>query len=362
MVSQLAAGVTKPTPVPRQAPTRLLPEMLLLLQVEAVHQARLEAQQYCYQLRQAHNELEELRQQVVALHGQQQQQQRQQRLQQHDRLPAAVEEAAGLEEQLQEARLEAADHKLAKQLAELELAKQLDALQELQWQLSCVVAQLGLGPNGSQGGAPCGGGTGSSDWAAAPPDAAAVPASDKVDHMLLLSKVEELRMAQLELQEYKRRLAFAEAQLAAAAQQEQEARQQRGPGASSTGAQPGPGTAVPVHQESRSGEWGSGGGGISLVPPQLGAGGRQLVGELVHENEQLRRRLAEAEVRCRVPAAQYLGHAATELSKVTYHGTACARQAAMKLASGCFSAIISVFLSICCMAHAGELQQPGTGL
>lgn len=45
---------------------------------------------------------------------------------------------------LEDAQLEVQGYKCKLGIAELELAKQLDALRELQWQLDSVVAQLGL--------------------------------------------------------------------------------------------------------------------------------------------------------------------------------------------------------------------------
>ena len=203
-------------------------------QVDAVRQARLEAANSRARLEDAHVELVALRHQVAELAAQQQGQ-----------TPAA----AALEAALQEARLDAVDARCKARLAELELAKQLDALQELQWQLDCVVAQLGLAPDAAASAAvpPAAG--------PAAPTLPGVPSSH-VDHMLLLSKVEELRCAQLELGECRRRLAATEAVLTAA-------------------------RADPA--------------GAPAAGADLGPAGRQLVGELLAENEHLRRALCSSE-------------------------------------------------------------------
>lgn len=205
-------------------------------QVDAVRQARLEAANSHARLEDAHVELVALRHQVAELAAQQQGQ-------------AATPAAATLEAALQEARLDAVDARCKARLAELELAKQLDALQELQWQLDCVVAQLGLAPDAAASAAvpPAAG--------PAAPTLPGVPSSH-VDHMLLLSKVEELRCAQLELGECHRRLAATEAVLAAA-------------------------RADPA--------------GAPAAVADLGPAGRQLVGELLAENEHLRRALCSSE-------------------------------------------------------------------
>lgn len=233
-----------------------------------MRQARLEAATCHYQLEQAHGELAALRQQVAALaqaHAQQQAQQ------QGAASPAA---AAAWEAALQAARLEAADSKYKLQLTELELEKQLDALQELQWQLECVVCQLGLAPPGGGGGrgaATDAAGTG----AGAAPDAAPTPA---IDHMLLLGKVEELRAAQVQLAENKRRLAAAEAAATAA--------EARVPAGQPQGAGQPAGLAVPAAAAGCAADGGS----------ALGACGQELLGSLLGENQALRARLAEAEV------------------------------------------------------------------
>lgn len=228
-----------------------------------MRQARLEAARCRYQLEQAHGELAGLRQQVAALAAAQAQAQAQ---------PGAAACPAAWEDVLQAARLEAADSKFKLQLTELELAKQLDALQELQWQLECVACQLGGVPGGGGGG----GGAGP-DAAGAGTGAPAAPAP-AIDHMLLLGKVEELRAAQLQLAEYKRRLAAAEAAAAAA--------EARAPAGQPQCARPLAGLAVPA-------------AAVGSTPGRsdgLGACGQELLGSLLGENEQLRARLAEAEV------------------------------------------------------------------
>lgn len=214
------------------------------LQVDAVREARMEAQQARYELERAHGELGDLRRRVAALSAQQ-----------RPAADAATTAGAGDSAALEAARLEAADARCCQQLAELELAKQLDALQELQWQLDCVVAQLGL--TGGDGGA--GSGAGATPAAAQAPE----------QHLpLLLAKVEELRHAQLELGETKRWLAAAEASLAHARSCQQPAAELR------LNAEPG---GAPEAAE-------------------LSPRGHQLVGQLLRENEELRQRLAEAEV------------------------------------------------------------------
>ncbi len=224
-----------------------------------MRQARLEASACRYQLEQAHCELTELRQQVAALaHAQRG----------RDVGAGAV---AAWEEAVQAARLEAADSKYKLQLTELELAKQLDVLQELQWQLECVVCQLGLMP--PAGSAAAGAGSAAAAGAAGPSAAPTAAPAPAIDHMLLLGKVEELRCAQVQLAECQRRLSSTEAALAAA-----EARS----------------TAVGLH-------------GVAVPPAAalpaadgsmpLSLGGQELVGSLLGENEQLRARLADAEVR-----------------------------------------------------------------
>lgn len=218
--------------------------------------ARLEAASCHNQLELAQCELGALRQQVAGLAA----------AQQRTCPPPAADSQ---HEALQAARLEAADSRYQLRLTELELAKQLDALQELQWQLECVVAQLGLQPVAGTA-AP---GSQAAAGAAATAPSSAAPAA--IDHELLLAKVEELRCAQLQLGEYKRRLAAAEAQLAAAPLQQHEAlappRQ--------------PGVAVPAHAADAA-------GGGSQQPLD------EMVGTLVGENAQLRRELVAAEVRC----------------------------------------------------------------
>lgn len=227
----------------------------------------MEAQQARYELQRAHDEMGELRQHVAALSAQR---------------PAAAAATAGISSDvsaaLEAARLEAADARCCQQLAELELSKQLDALQELQWQLDCVVGQLGL-----QGGSmlPSAGASGASPAAAAAGAPALVTAggAGPEEHLpLMLAKVEELRAAQLELGETKRRLAAAEAALADTRQRNPH------PAAAATAAAV---AAVP--------------GGREEVC--RGQEGRQLVGQLLQENEELRRRLAEAEVRARGEAS-----------------------------------------------------------
>jgi hypothetical protein len=246
-----------------------------------LQQARLEAQQYRLQLEQACRELEQLRSQRS------QQDQEQQR--QHQPAVAA--------EELQEARLAVSDSRYKLQLTELELAKQLDALQELQWQLDCVVAQLGLQPvQQQQGGTGSGSGccSGRPDAAQAEPEAE--PAyTTPVDYMMLLSKVEELSMVQLQMEEYKRRLAFAEAQLAGAAHSHAGTRAQP-PQPQQHNCQQ-PGVALPAAQEL----------GSSSDCAELGASGKQLVGELLQENEALRRRLGEAEEQYSALEERYSG-------------------------------------------------------
>lgn len=246
--------------------------MCCCLQVEAVRQARLEAQAHCFRLEQAQNELEHLRQHATVLEQQLQ-------AQAVTAPCASMGPGCAADAALQEARLQAADERYARQLAELELAKQLDALGELQWQLECVVAQLGLQPK------------------QVPPTAQhpAVPATTPcaIDHMLLLGKVEELRQAQLQIGEFKRRLARAEAQL-------QRQQDQQGQGACGPPSRT-PGLAVPAELEGV-GDPGSaacratGHGSEPCEGQLLGEGGRQLVGELLSENEALRQQLAEAEV------------------------------------------------------------------
>lgn len=227
-----------------------------------MRQARLEAAACRYQLEQARGELADLRLQVTALAHPQRGRD----------VGAGSAAAAQWEEALQAARLEATDNKYKLQLTELELAKQLDALQELQWQLECVVCQLGLAPpSGSAAAGPAA----AASAAAAVAAPAATPAPP-IDHMLLLAKVEELRSAQVQLAECQRRLAQAEAALAAA-----EAR-------SAAGQQGAPGVAVPAAAAAHPAADGS-------IP--LGTGGQELVGCLLGENVQLRARLAEAEVR-----------------------------------------------------------------
>ncbi|KAL4457351.1 hypothetical protein ABPG75_012216 [Micractinium tetrahymenae] len=242
-----------------------------LHEVEAVRQARLEAQACSFQLEQAQNELEHLRQHAAAL-------------EQHAAAACCAGAGAGCaaEAALQEARLQAADERYARQLTELELAKQLDALGELQWQLECVVAQLGLQPPPAPA-------------AAQHPAQPATPAST-IDHMLLLGKVEDLRQAQLQLGEYKRRLARAEAQLQH--QQRQQQQQQQQQQESGRWPPPTPGMAVSAGLEGAPGRIASSASGSEPSTGQLlGEGGRQLVGELLNENEALRQRLADAEER-----------------------------------------------------------------
>ncbi|PRW57851.1 centriole proteome [Chlorella sorokiniana] len=229
-----------------------------LEEVEAVRQARLEAATCRYQLEQAHGELAELRQQVAAL------------AQVQGGRDVGAGAAAAWEEALQAARLEAADSKYKLQLTELELAKQLDALQELQWQLECVVCQLGLAPPG--GSAAPGAGQAVAGSAAAGFDNPSAPAP-AIDHMLLLGKVEELRSAQVQLAECQQRLVQAEAALTAA-----EAR-------GAAGQQAPAGVAVPDAAAHPAGD--------GSMP--LGAGGQELVSCLLGENKQLRARLADAE-------------------------------------------------------------------
>lgn len=225
-----------------------------------MREARLDAQQCRYQLQRAHDDLADLRQQVAALSS-----------------------AAPASADVEAARMEAADCRYKQQLAELELAKQLDALQELHWQLDSVVSQLGLQP------APSTSGGGGQAAPAGPAAAAAAPtsASAAVDHLQLLAKVEELRHSKLQLDEYKRRLAAAEAQLAVA--------QGRAATHQQDAASAAPGVAVPAGQQP---------GGTH--GDELGAGGRVLVGELLQENEALRWRLAEAEVCWMATAAGWL--------------------------------------------------------
>lgn len=233
-------------------------------QVEAVRQARLEAAACHYQLEQAHGELAELRQQVTAwAHAQRGRD-----------VGAGAAAAAQWEEALQAARLEAADNKYKLQLTELELAKQLDALQELQWQLECVVCQLGLAPPGGSAAAGARPAAAASAAAAGAPPAA--PPGPPIDYMLLLGKVEELRSAQVQLAECQRRLAQAEAALAAA-----EAR-------SAAGQQGAPGVALPAAAAAAHPA------ADGSMP--LSAGGQELVSCLLGENVQLRARLAEAKV------------------------------------------------------------------
>jgi hypothetical protein len=242
------------------------------LKVDALKQARLEALQSRFQLEQVQCELEGLRQRVEQDAAQQQQQPQPWQPVVNEGLPSQqAAHCCRAAAELFEVRMQAADDRYKLQLSELELLKQVDALQELQWQLDCVVAQLGLQPDQegfSEGAAPSGG----------------PPMAPRVDHMLLLSKMEDLRLAQVHLEEHKRRLVRAEGQLAASqarcavleqGQQQQQQQQQYQQHAATTG-----------HHE-------------PPVPPgsntELGSGGRELVGELLQDNQVLRRQLEEAE-------------------------------------------------------------------
>lgn len=220
------------------------------LQADALRTARLDAAQARYQLEAAQAELDDLRHQVAAA------------LSSAAQPPASTQ----LEEQLAAARLEAADAHHRLQLTELELAKQLDALGELQWQLDCVVQQLGLGAGI--------GGDGATTFPVTAPGSGQDASAATPDLMELLSRVEELQHTRLHLGESQRRLAAAERELARRQRQAADA--------------PPVGVAVPAGAD----EPGSGGGSS-----ELGAGGRQLVAEVVGENQALRQRLADAEVR-----------------------------------------------------------------
>lgn len=151
------------------------------------------------------------------------------------------------------------------------------------------MAQLGLAAPATAGG---GGGTRAGaavELAAAgtAPSIGAAPGMDEAQHLVqLLVKVEELRHAQTQLSECQRRLAATEAQLAAQRQAQVGRRGHQ------------PGLAVPAPRDRAGSDEGeSTACGAEGDGGELGEGGRLLVGELLQENEALRRRLAEAEVR-----------------------------------------------------------------
>lgn len=192
---------------------------------------------------------------------------------QQDGAPARC--CCGAAAHLVDARLQAADDSCKLQLTKLELLNQMDALQELQWQLDCVVAQLGLGPQGAAGSAEAHGA--SSSEPAHDPGAAS---AHNIDYMAMLGKVEELRLAQLQLGECQRRLSRAEGELAA--ERQRAAAQAQSAAEAYSASQHQASAAAPRPRS-------------SSEVSELGAGGRGLVAELLQDNEELRGQLATAQ-------------------------------------------------------------------
>ena len=166
----------------------------LLRQVDSLRKARLQAADYKFALERATNELEAKGQALEQLQAR------------VDALAAAAAAPpAALEAELRAARADAERSKRKLAAAELELARQLDALQELQGRLDAVVGQLAL----------------ERQWQRPQqPQQSGVALSSEHDalssKLLLSSTTEELRSARLAAEEYKRRLALAELQLSAA--------------------------------------------------------------------------------------------------------------------------------------------------